>query len=119
MRSLLVGAFALVFASFVAAEAPLGLPDVPVPANNPQTPEKVALGSRLFNDVRFSSTGEVSCATCGAHLGHVFPDGPRPTGDRFCMNSASLVLEAADDTADEADDTAEAAERTAAPASDG
>ncbi len=41
-----------------------GLPPVPIPENNPQTPAKIELGDKLFHDKRFSSTGKVSCATC-------------------------------------------------------
>ena len=58
-----------------AEPVPLGLPPVPVTMDNPQTAEKIALGEKLFNDARFSTTGKVSCATCHA-ADKAFTDSP-------------------------------------------
>lgn len=59
---------------------PLGLPPVPIPANNPMTPAKIALGDKLFNDKRFSSTGTVACATCHERT-KGFTDSPLKTSE--------------------------------------
>lgn len=56
----------LLFFSLQASAQPLGLPPVPIPENNPQSPEKIKLGDKLYHDKRFSADGKVSCATCHA-----------------------------------------------------
>jgi cytochrome c peroxidase len=84
----LAATFAL--AADAGAKPPLGLPPLAVPADNPQTPEKIALGDKLFHDKRFSATGQVSCATCHDKA-KAFTDSPLRTSEGIKKGGKALT----------------------------